>query len=111
MDEVRLQCLVEEIVRWVRPRRVYLFGSRAREAPPVHADVDLAVEGARPLTWREERQLREALDHLAGLWSVDLVFLDRVSPDFAEHVRRQGKVLYDHEKRRAAGPAAFAPGL
>ncbi len=112
MDKKRLQSLVQFLVEQTRPKRVYLFGSRTRGGYRYFSDVDLAVEGARPLTFREERKLREALDGLAGIWTVDLVFLEKVDRTLADWIRQHGSVLYErHEDGSAAGSTTSAAGF
>ncbi len=47
------------------------------------------------LTFREKRKLKERLDLIAGIYSVDLVFLPDVSEEFKENILKEGKVLYE----------------
>jgi hypothetical protein len=58
------------------------------------------VEGGKELDHRERRKLKEKIEKLSGIYSVDVVFLHKVEKDFAELVRRTGRVLY--EKGRGA---------
>jgi len=93
-----LQDLIRYLVRQLQPRRILLFGSRARGTARPGSDIDLAVEGALPASFREERKLKEKLDEMAGLYSVDLVFLDRTDGAFRRLVEQTGKVLYEKDR-------------
>ncbi len=93
-----LQDLIRYLVKRLQPRRILLFGSRARGTARPGSDIDLAVEGALPRSFREERKLKEKLDELAGLYSVDLVFLERTDEAFRRLVERTGKVLYEKDR-------------
>lgn len=99
----RVDALVGYLIERLRPRRILLFGSRARGNAQAGSDIDLAVEGALPASFREERRLREALDELAGIYSVDLVFLDRCDEEFRTRIKRTGKVLYDQDRSLTGG--------
>lgn len=70
----RIDALVDCLVEHLHPKRILLFGSRARGDAQTCSDIDLAVDGALPASFREERKLREALDELAG---------SNLSPGFA----------------------------
>jgi predicted nucleotidyltransferase len=78
----------------VAPKRIYLFGSRAKGRSAPGADFDLAVDGRRPGP-RLWRQLEEQLDEIAGLHQIDLVFLPDVSKEFRTVVLQSGKLLYE----------------
>jgi uncharacterized protein len=76
------------------PRRIFLFGSRAKGHAALGADFDLAVDG--PVPGREaQRSIKERLEEIGGLHTIDLVFLRRVSKDFENLVLQTGKLLYE----------------
>ncbi len=58
---------------------VILFGSKARGSSDEHSDIDLLVITARPIQWREEKAIVEALFDLG--MEYDVIF----SPLFATH--------------------------
>jgi len=95
--EPPIDALVRLLVDFLAPRRIFLFGSRAKGTARKGSDIDLAVEGGKVLAFREERKLKEALDELAGIYSVDLVFLDRCDEGFSRLIRQTGKVLYERK--------------
>lgn len=89
--------LIPCLVKHLQPRRIILFGSRAKGSARPGSDIDLAVAGGKVPTFREERKLREELDRLAGIYSVDLVFLQQTDDTFRAMTEETGKVLYEKD--------------
>lgn len=89
--------LVSHLVTRLNPQRIILFGSRAKEIARPGSDIDLAVAGGKPTDFREERKLKEELDGIAGIYGVDLVFLEQTDEAFRAMVEETGKVLYEKE--------------
>jgi len=87
-----LENLLEELVKW-NPKKVILFGSLARGDFGKHFDIDLAVE--LNLLFRQKRKLKDKLDQLAGIYTVDLVFLNEVEKEFKEKLLKEGVSLYE----------------
>ncbi|RTZ72028.1 MAG: nucleotidyltransferase domain-containing protein [Gammaproteobacteria bacterium] len=87
--------LVAHLVERLQPQKIILFGSRARGSARPGSDIDLAVKGGNLPGFREERKLREELDRLAGMYSVDLVFLEQSDEAFRAMVEETGKILYE----------------
>jgi len=87
-----LKNLLEELVKW-NPKKVILFGSLARGDFGKHFDIDLVVELNLP--FRQKRKLKERLDQLAGIYTVDLVFLNGVEKKFKEKLLKEGIILYE----------------
>ncbi len=87
------QAIVRLIVERYRPRRVYQWGSLldARKFG-THSDIDIAVEG---ITAAETFfNLYGEADRLTS-FSLDLVALERIEPEFAEVIRQKGKLVYE----------------
>ena len=87
-----LKNLLKELVKW-NPKKVILFGSLARGDFGKHFDIDLAVELNLP--FRQRRKLKEKLDQIAGIYTVDLVFLNEVEKKFKEKLLKEGVILYE----------------
>lgn len=83
------------LVRECAPQRIYLFGSRAKGVHVPQSDFDFAIEGAR-ISSDKRNRVRSLLDAIAGLYSVNLVFLEETDPQFQQIVRESGKILYEH---------------
>ena len=92
-----LRRIVEYLVTHHQPERIILFGSRAKKTAHRGSDIDLAMEGVGLMDTRTERKLKEALDQLAGIYSVDLIFLEQTDPGFKRLVEESGKVLYEKD--------------
>ena len=69
--------------------RVRLFGSWASGSPRAHSDIDIAIDGPRPVDPRNMADIRDACDRLPTLFTIDLVDLAAVSASFRENVRAQ----------------------
>ena len=105
MTEPPIEEVVRKIVEAFQPRRIVMFGSRARGDTRPDSDLDLMVEMETPDP--PERRVR-AIDALFGLrrWAMDqLVY----TPEEVEQQRQQrnslirvieseGKVLYEQPR-------------
>jgi predicted nucleotidyltransferase len=102
MREPPIDEIVDRIVAAFHPRRIVMFGSRARGEAGSESDLDLMVEMDTPLR-PVERAI--AVDRLFGLrdWAMDVVVF---TPDEVERskntvgtltytVVREGKTLYE----------------
>ena len=76
------------------PHRIILFGSRAKGHARRGSDFDIAVD-ARPPRSSKKRFIAEQIEKIAGLHSVDLVFLGQVSKEFRHLIEKTGRVLYE----------------
>ena len=86
--------LIELLVAETHPRRIFLFGSRARGDNKSYSDFDFALEGTT-LAIRHERLLREKLVRAAGIYRVDLIELEKTENSFRDAIYKQGKLLYE----------------
>lgn len=93
ISEVRdiVRC-VESIVHLVTGDpafRVRLFGSWAAGNPRPHSDIDIAIDGPRPVEPTAMADIRDACERLPTLFTIDLVDLATVSAAFRDSVREQ----------------------
>ena len=91
---------IAKVVRLIReslhPQKIILFGSRARGNERKGSDIDIAVAGVPKPSIREERLLKERIDEVAGLLSVDLIFLDDLrDEDMKSVILETGVVEYE----------------
>lgn len=77
------------------PRRIILFGSRAEGRHNPGSDFDLAVDASKPA--ERAHRIHEALNDSVGLYSVDIVYLPDVDPDFRRLILKTGKVVYERK--------------
>jgi predicted nucleotidyltransferase len=83
----KIDLIVDELKKY-SPKKIILFGSRARGDNLKNSDIDIAVE--LDLSFREKRKLKEKIDLIAGLYSVDLVFFDEMSDELKRKVLKEG---------------------
>lgn len=88
-----INIIVDTVNAFLHPKRIILFGSRATGKDKEYSDFDIAVEGV-DMNIRSERRLKEALDEMLGIFTVDVINLDRVDSDFKRLVLEKGKVIY-----------------
>ncbi|UOD35596.1 nucleotidyltransferase domain-containing protein [Deferribacteraceae bacterium V6Fe1] len=86
--------IVEELTKY-SPNKIILFGSRAGDSFRENSDIDIAVD--LKLSFREKRKLKEKIDKLSGIYSVDMVFLPDIDDKFYTKIIETGKVLYEKE--------------
>lgn len=59
--------VVNLLIAELDPEKVIFFGSRAKGNAKPYSDIDIAVEGGKPIDHRERRKLKEK--------TVDIIFL------------------------------------
>ena len=69
--KIKLRDIINELKKH-NPKKIILFGSRARGDYRKNSDIDIAVD--LDLSFREKRKLKEKIDLISGLYSVDLIF-------------------------------------
>jgi predicted nucleotidyltransferase len=97
MDKVEriINDLVYVLVEKLQPKRVLLFGSRAKGENKPYSDIDLAVELNQKIDFRLKRKIKEVIEDTSGMYSVDIVYLNECSEKFKNIVYETGKVLYE----------------
>ena len=98
IDDAKSQELIKTIINIVRkhlhPKRIVLFGSRATGREKKYSDFDIAVEGV-DMDIRKERLLKDALDEKMGIYTVEVIDLDKVDEGFREIVMKTGRIIYE----------------
>lgn len=84
---------VEVLIKELAPKKIYLFGSRAKKKSQPASDFDFALDCAVPDMSRK-RQVKDLLDQVAGLYTVDFVFLKEVEPGFRKIILKTGELVY-----------------
>ncbi|MCE5329161.1 nucleotidyltransferase domain-containing protein [bacterium] len=80
----------------LNPEKILLFGSRAKNNGPSNSDFDIAVTGDK-INFRDLMELEEKIDEIAGLYSIDLIFMDSVEENFKNIILKTGKILYERK--------------
>ncbi|MBU0600622.1 nucleotidyltransferase domain-containing protein [bacterium] len=84
---------IDILKKYLKPDLIILFGSRAKQNYPAHADFDLAIDKEK-VDLRLERKIKEEIEEIAGLYKVDLVFLNAVNKSFKDIILKTGRVVY-----------------
>lgn len=75
--------IVKAILKQQIPRRkIVVFGSRANGTPKKYSDLDLCVMGKKPLSLKQQADLREAFSESDLPIRVDIVDWATTTPEF-----------------------------
>ncbi len=87
------ESIVRMIIERYNPKRIYQWGSLIDRAKfREYSDIDLAVEGiGGPENFFGMLGEAEKMTD----FSLDLVDIDRIEPEFADIIRQKGKVIYE----------------
>lgn len=66
----------------VDKHQLFFFGSRVVNRGSQHSDIDIGIEGAGPIPFPTLRRIREDIEELRTLYSIDFVDFGTVSPEF-----------------------------
>jgi predicted nucleotidyltransferase len=69
--------------------RIFLFGSRADGTAHERSDIDIGVEGPRPVPHEALALIQEELEEAPTLYTVDVVDFARVSEKFRQVARQR----------------------
>ncbi|MFH0992186.1 MAG: nucleotidyltransferase domain-containing protein [bacterium] len=87
--------ILKEIIRILvlrkQPKRIYLFGSRARGNFARTSDIDLALEGAR----KNDPFRNEMDESIRTLLSIDVVETHKIHKKFRKEILKEGKLIYE----------------
>ncbi|MGB0721915.1 MAG: nucleotidyltransferase family protein [Gammaproteobacteria bacterium] len=91
--EIATQIATEVKRRFGDEVQMIWYGSWVKGTARPHSDLDLAVHARQPIPHHEMVALRDWVDELRTLYSVDLVDLDEVGPDLRHQIVREGVPL------------------
>src|SRR3990172_5235180 len=80
-DQQLINKIVQTIKIYLHPQKIILFGSRTTENHKRYSDFDIALDNVE-IDIRKERLLKEALDYELGIYTVDLINLNKVDDEF-----------------------------
>ncbi len=90
-----LQTALTILQREMDPPRIILYGSRAEGSQTPGSDFDLAVDAPKPPD--RAYGILEAVNDSVGLYTVDIVYLPNVEPEFRSLILKTGKVVYERK--------------
>jgi len=87
------------ILKYCRPKRIWLYGSRATDEAKPTSDLDIAFDDPE---CKELGRIRDEVERLDTLLKIDVTNLAGVEDRFRNRVLNTGKVLYSATKRLRA---------
>ncbi len=99
ISENRVQQLVDQVINIVQSYigdisfQLYLFGSRAHNTANRHSDIDLAIS-CQQLDDRTFHKIRQSIRNIRTLYSIDLIHLQRIDPEFRQNVLEESAKVY-----------------
>ena len=92
VDMIKSVCLAKREL--LINNRVILFGSRASQKNEKRSDFDIGILGEKSLSIADFYKLKDALDELPTLYTIDLVDFNKVSDAFRAEALKNYSVLY-----------------
>ena len=96
-DEI-LTGVTDIIVRHLPDARIFLFGSRAKGDARETSDFDIAIDAGLKIPLSVITRIKDEIDELRTLKSIDLIDLNRVNPEFKTIIRKSGVNIHDRGK-------------
>ena len=102
--EEKIKDIVKEVVglvlKYKKPERIYLFGSRLRGDNLKKSDIDIAVEDNN-FPYRIKNIIkREVEENIRTLLDINLIWLDSVNGNFKKSVLEEGVIIYEKRKNK-----------
>jgi predicted nucleotidyltransferase len=87
--------ITKMIIKNYKPKRLYQWGSVMKKNYfNDNSDIDIAVEG--DFTAQDFFKMYEEADSLTK-FSLDLVDINKIDPIYAESIKRNGRIVYEHK--------------
>ena len=80
---------------------LYLFGSRSTRNHTKYSDFDFCVVGEKPVSSKKINKLKEAIENMDTLYSIDVVDFQKASLEFREIVEKEMVKIIDGKIRSA----------
>ena len=90
------QKIIDFIIERYHPKRIYQWGSLLnRENFTEISDIDIALEG---ITSAEQMfDIYGAIMNMSD-FSIDLIQMEKIEPEFAELIKAKGKIVYERDE-------------
>ena len=93
LDGRLIDQILDVILKYTTPKKVIIFGSRARGDFKKTSDIDIAIDSEEDIDF-----VREILDEeVETLLKFDVVNLRKVNEDFKKRILEEGIVIYGEE--------------
>ncbi|MGB9637819.1 MAG: type VII toxin-antitoxin system MntA family adenylyltransferase antitoxin [bacterium] len=97
LKENILKSIIKEILKYVKVKRIYLFGSRVKGNFKKNSDIDIAIEtfdDSQDILFLNEL-LNEDIDTLL---KIDIVHLNKTNDQLKREILNHGIIIYQNEK-------------
>ena len=85
---------IEPIAKMYGVKKVYLFGSYARQCQTEDSDIDLLIEKGVPMSLLKLSGMRQAVEEALGV-SVDLLTVSGMGEDFKKEIEGTEILIYE----------------
>ncbi|MBT9131621.1 MAG: hypothetical protein DDT32_00127 [Syntrophomonadaceae bacterium] len=87
--------ILEIVERYLdlRQYEVFFFGSRVRDETDDRADIDIGIQGDQPLPSGVLEDIREELNNLPILYSIDVIDFSDVDKDFYRVAKQNVEII------------------
>ena len=90
-----VQKVVREVAHVAKPKKIILFGSRARGDARQNSDFDIAVSERSCSADEWNRFVVNLEQEALTLYKIDLVELEKLGDDYQKNISTEGKTLYE----------------
>lgn len=90
------QMIVDTIIQHIKPKRIILFGSRARDEAQTRSDYDIAIDDDE-LTLAKLARIRADMEIVPTLLAIDVVWMNRAAETLRQLILDEGKTLYEQQ--------------
>ena len=99
--------IIDNIVEFLKDpqfqvEKIILFGSRAKKEHKEFSDIDIAIVTKQKLDIRTKRKIKDKIEELSGIYSVDLIFLEQTSNEFKEIIKETGITIYEKNRNNTS---------
>lgn len=91
--------VAQRIVAVAAPKKLILFGSRARGDHRNNSDVDFVVVGKTCTSAEWTKLLIEVSEEPLSLYPIDLVEYERLGKEYQDNISLEGKVIYERSDK------------
>jgi nucleotidyltransferase substrate binding protein (TIGR01987 family) len=96
---VLIKQIVQIILKYSNPNRIYLYGSRANGEADINSDIDIAYDDEK---FKENYLIQSEVEELETLLKIDIKNIAFTEDRFTNRVKSTGKVLYSATKKLRA---------
>lgn len=89
-----IKCVVESVAKQYGIKRVFLFGSYAKNKATPESDIDLLIEKGKPISLLDISGIKMKLEEILKV-PIDLLTTDGIENDFNNEINETEVLLYE----------------